>query len=213
MHELVVKDLGIATYRENIAFLRFDSSVCVSEGFTALTRIEIIHGERMIIATLNTVHTDLLTRGEVSLSMEAMQRLGVKERDVVRVRHVRPVESFSRVRAKMYGNALIEYDYADIMVDIVAGRYSNIEMAAFISACSGDRLSNEEVIWLTKAMIACGNTLQWSSEVVHDKHCIGGLPGNRTTPIVVSIVAAAGLLIPKTSSRAITSPEIGRAHV
>lgn len=37
-------------------------------------------------------------------------------------------------------------------------------------------------------------------------HCVGGLPGNRTTLIVVPIVAAFGLMIPKTSSRAITSP-------
>jgi thymidine phosphorylase len=39
-----------------------------------------------------------------------------------------------------------------------------------------------------------------------DKHCVGGLPGNRTTPIVVALVAAAGMTMPKTSSRAITSP-------
>jgi thymidine phosphorylase len=32
-----------------------------------------------------------------------------------------------------------------------------------------------------------------------------GIAGNRTTPIVVSICAAAGLKIPKNSSRAITS--------
>jgi thymidine phosphorylase len=32
------------------------------------------------------------------------------------------------------------------------------------------------------------------------------LPGNRTTPLVVAIIAANGLCIPKTSSRAITSP-------
>jgi thymidine phosphorylase len=39
-----------------------------------------------------------------------------------------------------------------------------------------------------------------------DKHCVGGLPGNRTTMIIVPIVAACGLRMPKTSSRAITSP-------
>jgi thymidine phosphorylase len=42
--------------------------------------------------------------------------------------------------------------------------------------------------------------------VIVDKHCAGGLPGNRTTPIVVAIVASLGLVMPKTSSRAITSP-------
>jgi thymidine phosphorylase len=48
--------------------------------------------------------------------------------------------------------------------------------------------------------------VKWNYAVVADKHSVGGLPGNRTTPIVVSIVAAAGVCIPKTSSRAITSP-------
>jgi thymidine phosphorylase len=41
---------------------------------------------------------------------------------------------------------------------------------------------------------------------VADKHCIGGIPGNRTSMLVVPIVAAHGMPIPKTSSRAITSP-------
>jgi len=40
---------------------------------------------------------------------------------------------------------------------------------------------------------------------VVDKHSIGGIPGNRTTPIVVAICASAGLTMPKSSSRAITS--------
>jgi thymidine phosphorylase len=63
-----------------------------------------------------------------------------------------------------------------------------------------------EMIGLTGAMVEAGERLAWASPVVLDKHCVGGLPGNRTTPIVVAIVAAAGFTIPKTSSRAITSP-------
>jgi thymidine phosphorylase len=55
-------------------------------------------------------------------------------------------------------------------------------------------------------MVAVGQRIEWGGGPVLDKHCVGGLPGNRTTPIVVAIVAAAGHRIPKTSSRAITSP-------
>ena len=55
-------------------------------------------------------------------------------------------------------------------------------------------------------MVDAGDRLTWSSEVVLDKHSVGGLPGNRTTPIVVAVVASHGLTMPKTSSRAITSP-------
>jgi thymidine phosphorylase len=55
-------------------------------------------------------------------------------------------------------------------------------------------------------MIEAGRRLDWHEPLVVDKHCIGGLPGNRTSMLVVPIVAAHGMLCPKTSSRAITSP-------
>jgi thymidine phosphorylase len=59
---------------------------------------------------------------------------------------------------------------------------------------------------LTRAMAGVGGRLEWNGDVIVDKHCIGGIPGNRTSMIVVPIVAAHGLICPKTSSRAITSP-------
>ncbi len=70
----------------------------------------------------------------------------------------------------------------------------------------GERLSAAETVALTDAMVKTGDRLSWQASKVADKHCIGGLPGNRTSMIVVPIIAAAGLIIPKTSSRAITSP-------
>ncbi|MBX9727405.1 MAG: thymidine phosphorylase family protein, partial [Sphingopyxis sp.] len=64
----------------------------------------------------------------------------------------------------------------------------------------------DEVYSLTRAMIESGERLDWHEPLVADKHCIGGIPGNRTSMLVVPIVAAHGMLIPKTSSRAITTP-------
>jgi hypothetical protein len=92
------------------------------------------------------------------------------------------------------------------MRDTVSNRLSDMELTAFVTACAGERLDDEETIALTKAMLAVGERIHWGSGTVLDKHCVGGLPGNRTTPIIVAIVAAAGHRIPKTSSRAITSP-------
>ena len=203
---LKVKSIGIDTYRENIIYMRHDCHVCVSEGFSALTRVIVNHKDKEIIATLNVIHNnDLLNSGEAALSMEAMQRLQVEEGDTVRVSHLAPVESLRSVRAKLYGQTLDATAYQNIIGDIANSKYSNIELAAFISACSDGRLNKDEIISLTQAMILSGQKLSWPGIVV-DKHCIGGLPGNRTTPIVVSIIAAASLTIPKTSSRAITSP-------
>ncbi|MFX5839371.1 thymidine phosphorylase, partial [Acinetobacter baumannii] len=101
---------------------------------------------------------------------------------------------------------LDEADFLQLMRDTVANRLSDIELAAFVTACAGTRLDHAETIALTRAMVAVGERLDWGGGAVLDKHCVGGLPGNRTTPIVVAIVAAAGHRIPKTSSRAITSP-------
>ncbi|MDO9184788.1 MAG: thymidine phosphorylase family protein [Bacteroidia bacterium] len=206
IHQLRAKNIGIDTYRENIVYMRADCHICQSEGFTALTRIVVHHNDRSIIATLNVVHSELLDHEEAGLSMEAMKRLAVKEGDCLTFSHLKHLSSLSYVRAKMYHKELTEQAFNEIIADIVAGRYSNIELAAFISGCSGNNLSLNEIIGLTKAMINSGQKIKWNNPMIFDKHCVGGLPGNRTTPIVVSIVAAAGLTIPKTSSRAITSP-------
>ncbi|MBI1767177.1 MAG: thymidine phosphorylase family protein [Bacteroidetes bacterium] len=203
---LKVKSLGIDTYRENIIFMRQDCEVCRSEGFSSLTRIVVSFEGKSIVATLNVVNSDILHHSEVSLSVEAMKRLGVHDGDIVHVSHLKPIQSLKKVRAKMHGHLLDEFSYQEIIKDIAAGHYSNVELAAFITSCVSKRLTTSEITSLTKAMVMTGEKLDWGSERIFDKHCVGGIPGNRTTPIVVSIVAASGLMIPKTSSRAITSP-------
>ena len=110
------------------------------------------------------------------------------------------------VRSRIYGRELLESEFQAIVRDIVDGQYSNLDIAAFLTACATRPLVPNEVLALTRSMVDTGDRLSWSKAVIADKHSVGGLPGNRTTPIVVSIVAALGLTIPKTSSRAITSP-------
>jgi thymidine phosphorylase len=93
-----------------------------------------------------------------------------------------------------------------IVKDTAALRYTDVHMAAFLTASAALPLDEQEIVDLTGAMVDVGERLHWDSPIVVDKHCIGGLPGDRTTPIVIAIVAAHGLVIPKISSRAITSP-------
>lgn len=205
-NRLKVKSLGIDTYLENNIYIRTDSPICHSEGFVALTRLMVHHKGKRIIASLNFVHSDILKENIVGLSDIALKRLNVKDGDFVTVSHLQPLDSLSDVRAKMYHKKINLEAYERIVSDITEGLYSDIEIAAFIAACTGNNLDLEEIIWLTKAMINSGSKINWNKKVILDKHSIGGLPGNRTTPIVVAIVAAAGLIIPKTSSRAITSP-------
>src|SRR3546814_4876903 len=96
-------------------------------------------------------------------------------------------------------------EHAAVVRDTAALRYSKVGIAAFLVACAGC-MTTEEVLHLTRAMAGVGHRLEWDHKLVVDKHCIGGIPGNRTSMIVVPLVMAHGLTIPKTSSRAITSP-------
>jgi thymidine phosphorylase len=88
----------------------------------------------------------------------------------------------------------------------VRHRYSKVELSMFVLACALQTLDLSELVALTRAMIATGTSLHFDRTPIADKHCIGGIPGNRTTMVVVPILAALGLTVPKTSSRAITSP-------
>lgn len=203
---LKIRRLWIDTYQELVVYMRSTCQVCKSEGFEAQSRIELRCGAARATATLNVVHFDLLEMDEIGLSEAAWRALGGAEGDLVQLSHPAPLQSFSGVRAKIYGRPLGADSAAAIITDICAGRYSDIEMASFITACSGGRMDVAETIALTRAMVAAGQRLHWDSGIVVDKHCVGGLPGNRTTLLVVPIVAACGLTIPKTSSRAITSP-------
>ena len=203
---LRLRRLGIDTYHQPVVYMRADCHVCRSEGFEAQALIEVRVGDREILAVLNVVTSDLLDHDEASLSDIAWNALGAQVGDRATFRHPRTLESFSRVRAKMYGQRLDDLAFADVVGDIAAGRYSDAHIAAFLAAGAGSRLDVAEMTSLTRAMLATGERLRWDAPVVLDKHCVGGLPGNRTTPIVVAIVAAAGFTIPKTSSRAITSP-------
>jgi thymidine phosphorylase len=204
--QLRVRRLGIDTHQEPVVYMRADCSICRSEGFGAQSRVYLKINGHGIIATLNIVHGELIAAGEVGLSEAAWRLLSPREGDLAQFSHPAPVASMSALRAKIYGHALSAPDLNAIIRDVVDGRYADVHLAAFITACSGDHLSVAETIDLTRAMVSAGRQMSWPRSPVLDKHSVGGLPGNRTTPLVVAIVAANGLCMPKTSSRAITSP-------
>ncbi len=198
--------IGIDTYLEPVIYMRADCPACRSEGLEVHARVHVTFEDRSIIATLNTVDSAILGENTAGLSEYAWQLLGAREGGEITIRHALPVSSFDHVRGKIYGHDFTDEALQDIIRDITEGRYTDIFTSAFVTICAGRRMADREITALTNAMVDAGDRLEWPQELIVDKHCVGGLPGNRTTPIVVSIVSAFGLTIPKTSSRAITSP-------
>jgi thymidine phosphorylase len=204
--QLRLRRVPIDTYREAVAFLPRGSIAYRPGELQALGKVELGAGERRILATLNIVdHDGWLAADEVGVSEQAFALLGLPEGSAVELEQALPPKSLEAVHAKIQGAELSAEALDGIVRDIAALRYSKMEIAAFVVACAGF-LSTSEVLHLTRAMAAVGTRLAWPNEIVVDKHSIGGIPGNRTSMIVVPIVAAHGLTIPKTSSRAITSP-------
>jgi thymidine phosphorylase len=203
---LVARRAGIDTYQAPVVYMRSDCQVCRSEGFEAQARVELAYGTRSVIATVHHVMAEWLATDEAALSEAAWDALGLGGGETVIARHPPVLESQRHIRSKIYG-AELDYDkLLVIMRDVAAARLSDLHLAAFVTTCAGDRMSPLETIALTRAMIDVGERLAWPFSPVVDKHCVGGLPGNRTTPLVVAIVTANGVVMPKTSSRAITSP-------
>ncbi len=209
MPSLKLRRVAIDTYKENVAYLHRECPIYRSEGFQALSKIEIhkVSDGTPVIAVLNVVDDDNITApDQLGLSEQVYDQLGVPEGTEVFISHATPPPSLKSVHLKITGERLSYEDYLNIIQDIVNNRYSKIEIAEFLVGCAETGMEREEVLNLTRAMVDTGDRFNWGEHQVSDKHCIGGIPGNRTTMLIVPIVAAHGMLMPKTSSRAITSP-------
>ncbi len=112
--------------------------------------------------------------------------------------------ALNAIRKKLVGKTLNYKEIFSIMDQIAKQRLGQVLTTYFAASGYSQGFSNQELYFLTKAMVETGEKLHFNG-IVADKHSIGGVPGNRTTLIVIPIIAAAGFLIPKSSSRAITT--------
>jgi thymidine phosphorylase len=211
MQDLRIRRVAIDTWRESVAYLHRDCAAVRAAGFQALSKVMVRANDKSISAVLNVVDdASIVQPDELGLSEDAFARLNVAAGHAAQVSPAEPPISQSALRRKTAGERLSREDLRALIRDVAQARYSKIELAAFVVSTNGYDLERDEVLYLTEAMIEVGRRLDWQHAVrggpVVDKHCIGGIPGNRTSMLVAPIVTAHGMLCPKTSSRAITSP-------
>jgi len=203
--KLKVKDIDIATGWPLVAVLNEFDALRLDLHYE--DRVKIKKGRKSVIAITDIAESSkIIPRGKIGLYEEVLTKLNAKSGDVVDISLVEKPASIQYIKKKLKGKRLGYDEIYRIIDDINNNRLSEIEITYFVSACYTNGLDLNETISLTKAMINTGEVLKLAKYPVMDKHCIGGVAGNRTTMILVPIVAAAGLTIPKTSSRSITSP-------
>ncbi|MFX0186370.1 MAG: AMP phosphorylase [Candidatus Hodarchaeota archaeon] len=156
------------------------------------------------VAILQIAYSDsIVAPGEIGIFIDTIR--DIKNDIEVSVSPVEPPDSFRFIQKKIKGGKLSSEEINKIISDSVSGHLSPIELASFITGVSINGMDNEEMTSLTLAEARSGNLFDFGPEV-YDKHSTGGVPGNKVSLIIVPIVAVAGLIIPKTSTRAITSP-------
>ncbi len=172
----------------------------------ALDRVKIrrLKSEKDIVAAVD-ISTKGIRPGEIGLFQETVKKLDVAEGTHVEVQPTERPKSLDYIKKKLDGETLTKEEINQITEDILENNLSETEVTYFVAAAYTIGMNLKEAIDLTHAIVDKGYKIKLDREIILDKHCAGGVPGNRTTLIVVPVVAALGYTIPKTSSRAITS--------
>ena len=117
---LQLRRVAIDTYKENVAYLHRDCHIYRSEGFQALSKVEVNGegGSRPVLAVLNVVDDDGITTPEqLGLSEDAFEQLGLAEGAAASVAHARPPASLHAIHRKIAGQRLDYPDYEVIVAD------------------------------------------------------------------------------------------------
>ncbi|MBU0532890.1 AMP phosphorylase [Candidatus Micrarchaeota archaeon] len=197
-----VKTMDIYTGR-NIIVLNKDEAK--EHDIYAGYRTKLNFRNKSVIAIVD-VSDEIVRPGEVGVFRDLAKEHKLKNGEKISIVHMDRPESIGYIKKKLDKETLSEYEVKTIVSDIMMDRLSEIETAAWISGAYINGLSDDEIIALAHATVESGDRLDLGKKgPVLDKHCIGGVAGNRTTMVIVPLIAAAGLYIPKTSSRSITS--------
>jgi AMP phosphorylase len=168
-------------------------------------RVQVINPKTGVSVTafVNTTST-ITPQGTVGIYRITNERLNLEDGSGTEVREARRPVSLDFIKKKMDGGKLGKEETLTIIKDVVNDEISSAELTAFITATYINPLDMDEIEHLTRAMVDTGEHIKFGSRPIVDKHSIGGVPGNKISLLVVPIIAASGLKIPKTSSRAIT---------
>ena len=202
--QLRVKDIDISSGGPFVAVMNSKDAAMLD--LHVMDRIKIKKGKKTETVVVDIAQTDkIVPRGKIGAFEEVMASLNLRNNDKISISVARKPLSIDFIKKKLDGLKLNKEEIDQIVWDIVHNKLSSVELTYFVAACYTNVMTTEETILLTKSMVKHGDVLNLKKYPVVDKHSIGGVPGNRTTMVLVPIIAAAGYYIPKTSSRSITS--------
>lgn len=108
------------------------------------------------------------------------------------------------IHRKRDGEELAPEEISFLVNEYTAGNIPDYQMSAFLMAVFFKEMTDNEVTTMTEAMMRSGEVVDLSSipGVKVDKHSTGGV-GDKTSLIAAPIAAAAGVIVPMISGRAL----------
>ena len=200
---LKIKKLDIKTGQSDIALLNADEAM--RYGIKAGDKIKINWQKNSVIAEVNTSHKRVKP-GWIGLYRDIWENMEILPNTIAEINFLERAQSVQAIKRRLLGKKLKYKDFYQIFSDIANGILTRTETTYFVAASFMHEYSNQELCDMVRAMAETGEMLKFEDKIVVDKHSVGGLAGNRTTMVAIPILASLGLTIPKTSSRAITSP-------
>ena len=171
-----------------------------------LNRVELSLGKLKEIAIVNITEEKIVPPGWIGLCCRVQDALKSSAGNIIKIEPTEPPESIEFIKKRLRGIRLEKNEIQQIISDVVDERLSDIEITSFVIALYNHPMTMKEVTAMATSMSSAGQKLHIKEKRIYDKHSIGGVPGDKTSMMLVPVVAAAGLTIPKTSSRAITAP-------
>lgn len=194
---LKLRRVPISYCQNNIVFLNAKNDFFRSRDASAITKVEVHGGAKPLYGVAAVCNKDSIVKpDELGLSENAFMEIDLPEGTEVSLIPATKPASLNSIRRKMKGGVLSTKEYKAIMSDIASGKYSKLEVAALEVACSSF-ITPQEVFFMSEAVIGGKAPMKWRRDIVVDEVSIGGVPGNRVSPIVTAIVIGAGMCMPK----------------
>lgn len=180
------------------------------EGINAGDIVSFSYADVLLYAEVEITDT-AIPAGYVGLNEEVWVKYNIPSEHSVVVSIIDRPKSIDAIKNKLLGHRFTEEELKIVTKDISERKIREVEIAYFMSTFFNPGFNDDEVLWTIKGMAEAGDILDFTDingngTVVVDKHSIGGVAAKGVTPILVPIIAAHGLVIPNTSTRAITTP-------
>ncbi len=152
--------------------------------------------------------SEAVLEGNVAICADISEKLNFENNELVAVSLTESSStSYEAIRKKMKGETISYDEMFAIIKDISENKLDDTMMTYYVASSFFYPTTDEEMYQTAKAMAECGVMFKYpKGEIIADKHCIGGVPWNETTMILIPLIASLGIKIPKNFSKSITSP-------